>query len=64
MPVTLAQAQVNAATDVDYNVIDNLRRYGGWLLDRIAFDDTVTPPASGPSTRNTRRARPPACPSP
>jgi hypothetical protein len=48
MPVTLAQAQVNAATDVDYNVIDNLRRYS-WLLDQIVFDDTVTPGTGGAS---------------
>jgi hypothetical protein len=49
MPVTLAQAQVNTATDVDYAVIDNLRRYGGWLIDQIAFDDTVTPGSGGGS---------------
>ncbi len=44
--VTLAQAQVNVSNDVDYNVIDNLRRYS-WLLDHIAFDDTVTPGTGG-----------------
>jgi hypothetical protein len=48
MPVTLAQAQVNTATDVDYAVIDNLRRYS-WLLDQIVFDDTVTPGTGGGS---------------
>lgn len=48
MPVTLAQAQVNAATDVDYNVIDNMRRYS-WLWDQIVFDDTVTPGTNGGS---------------
>lgn len=46
MPVTLAQAQVNTATDIDYAVIDNLRR-SSWLLDRIVFDDTVTPGTNG-----------------
>ena len=46
MPVTLAQAQVNTANDVDYAVIDNLRRYS-WLLDHIVFDDTVTPGTGG-----------------
>lgn len=46
MPVTLAQAQVNTQTDVDYAVIDNLRRYS-WLLDQIVFDDTVTPGTNG-----------------
>lgn len=48
MPITLAQAQVNSATDVDYSVIDNLRRYS-WLLDQIVFDDTVTPGTAGGS---------------
>ncbi|MEC3977896.1 major capsid protein [Amycolatopsis sp. H20-H5] len=46
MPVTLAQAQVNTQVDVDYAVIDNLRRYS-WLLDQIVFDDTVTPGTGG-----------------
>jgi len=46
MPVTLAQAQVNTLNDVDFNVIDNLRRYS-WLLDQIVFDDTVTPGTGG-----------------
>lgn len=48
MPVTLAQAQLNTANDVDYAVIDNLRRYS-WLLDRIVFDDVVTPGSGGGS---------------
>ncbi|HET6353391.1 major capsid protein [Streptomyces sp.] len=48
MPVTLAQAQVNTQSDVDYSVIDNLRRYS-WLLDQIVFDDTVTPGTAGGS---------------
>ena len=46
MAVTLAQAQVNTLTDVDFSVIDNLRRYS-WLLDNLAFDDCVTPGTSG-----------------
>ncbi|MEV4053032.1 major capsid protein [Amycolatopsis sp. NPDC049688] len=46
MPVTLAQAQLNTQTDVDYAVIDNLRRYN-WLFDRIVFDDTVVPGTGG-----------------
>ncbi len=49
MPVTLAQAEINTQDDVDYAVIDNLRRYGGWLLDQIVFDDTVTPGTGGAS---------------
>lgn len=48
MPVTLAQAQINTQADVDYAVIDNLRRYS-WLLDQIVFDDTVTPGTGGAS---------------
>lgn len=46
MPITLAQAQVNTQDDVDYAVIDNLRRYS-WLYDRIVFDDTVNPGTGG-----------------
>jgi hypothetical protein len=48
MPVTLAQALVNTQTDLDYAVIDNLRRYS-WLLDQVTFDDTVTPGTGGAS---------------
>lgn len=46
MAITLAQAQVNTATDVDYSVIDNIRRYS-WLWDAITFDDCVTPGVGG-----------------
>jgi hypothetical protein len=46
MPITLAQAQVNTPNDVDYAVIDNLRRYAG-CSDQIVFDDTVTPGTGG-----------------
>lgn len=42
MPVTLAQAQVNVQDDVDFRIIDNLRRYS-WVWDQIVFDDTVSP---------------------
>ncbi|WP_200308237.1 major capsid protein [Streptomyces adelaidensis] len=48
MPVTLAQAQLNTQADIDFAVIDNLRRHS-WLLDQIAFDDTVTPGTGGSS---------------
>lgn len=48
MPVTLAQAQVNTQSDVDYAVIDNLRRYS-WIWDQFVFDDTVTPATGGAS---------------
>lgn len=43
MPITLAQAMVNAATDVDYAVIDDMRRFDGLLLDNFTWDDTVNP---------------------
>lgn len=46
MPVTLAQAQLNTQDDIDFAVIDNLRRYG-WLFDQIVFDDTVSPGTGG-----------------
>jgi hypothetical protein len=46
MAVTLAQAQVNTLTDVDFSVIDNIRRYS-WLLDQLVFDDCVTPGTAG-----------------
>lgn len=46
MPVTLAQAAVNTLNDVDFQVIDNLRRYS-WLWDHVPFDDSVSPGSSG-----------------
>jgi hypothetical protein len=46
MPATLAQAALNTLPDVDFEVIDNLRRYS-WLLDQIVFDDTVNPGTGG-----------------
>lgn len=48
MPVTLAQAALNTQTDLDFNVIDNFRRYS-WLYDHIVFDDTTTPGTGGAS---------------
>jgi hypothetical protein len=48
MPTTLAQAQLNTSVDIDYAVIDNLRRYS-WLMDQVVFDDTVTPGTGGGS---------------
>jgi hypothetical protein len=48
MPVTLAQAQLNSAPDIDYAVIDNLRR-NSWLMDNMVWDDTVTPGTGGGS---------------
>lgn len=48
MAVSLADAQVNTQDDVEYAVIDNLRRHS-WLLDQMSFDDTVTPGTGGGS---------------
>ncbi len=48
MPVTLAQAQLNTLPDIDWNVIDNLRR-NSWVLDQMVWDDTVTPGTGGGS---------------
>jgi hypothetical protein len=49
MPVTLAQAQLNTQTDIDYVVVDNLRRYS-WLFDQMVWDDVVTPGTGGGAT--------------
>lgn len=46
MAVTLAQAAVNTLNDVDFNVIDNIRRYS-WLWDHIPFDDSTSPGSNG-----------------
>jgi hypothetical protein len=46
VPITLAQAQVNMLNDVDFNVVDNLRRTS-WLMDQLAFEDTATPGGGG-----------------
>src|SRR5881392_2182513 len=46
MPVTLAQAQLNTTADIDFAVIDNLRR-NSWLFNNMVWDDTVTPGTGG-----------------
>ncbi|GAB2457587.1 major capsid protein [Xylanimonas ulmi] len=46
MAITLADAQVNVQDDVDFAVIDNLRR-SSWLIDQITFDDCVNPSGGG-----------------
>ncbi len=46
MPVTLAQASLNAATDLDRNVIDEFRK-SSFLLDRLPFDQSVNPAGGG-----------------
>lgn len=46
MSVTLAQAALNAADDIDRNVIDEYRR-SSWLLDNLTFDDVVNAAGNG-----------------
>lgn len=46
MPVTLAQAALNAASDIDRNIIDEFRK-SSYLLDRIPFDQAVNPSGGG-----------------
>src|SRR5690242_84999 len=45
MPVTLAQASLNAATDLDVSIINEFR--GSPLLDLMTFDDVVNPAGGG-----------------
>lgn len=52
MTITLADAQKNSASDVDYAVIDEIRRTS-WLLDQMEFDDTATPGTGGGSLAYT-----------
>lgn len=47
MVITLAQAMENAATDVDYAVIDDFRRYNNVLLEQMVWDDVVNPTGGG-----------------
>lgn len=46
MPITLAQAKVGMANKVDQNVVDEFRR-GSLILDKLTFDDTVSPGTGG-----------------
>jgi hypothetical protein len=46
MPVTLAQAALNTTADIDFAVIDNLRR-NSWLFNNMVWDDTVNPGTGG-----------------
>lgn len=46
MAVTLAEAQTNTQDDVDFAIIDELRRYS-WLLDQVTWDDCVNPSGGG-----------------
>lgn len=46
MPVTLAQASLNAASDIDRNIIDEFRK-SSFLMDRMPFDQSVSPAGGG-----------------
>ena len=46
MPVTLAQAKLNATDDIDVNVIDEFQK-SGYLLDKLTFDDVVNQAGNG-----------------
>lgn len=46
MAITLAEASVGKADKVTQEVIDELRR-GSGLLDKLTFDDTVSPGTGG-----------------
>lgn len=46
MPLTLAQAKVGMADKVDQMVVDEFRRES-FLLDRLIFDDSVSPGTGG-----------------
>ncbi|MET9429797.1 major capsid protein [Streptomyces sp. NPDC003036] len=46
MPTSLAEARNNAQDDVDLNVIDEFRKSSD-ILDRMTFDNTVSPTGGG-----------------
>lgn len=46
MPVTLAQAKLNAVDDIDVAVIDEFQK-SSWLLDALTFDNVVNPAGGG-----------------
>ena len=46
MPVTLAQAKLGVADDVQETFIDEFRK-SSWLMDNLTFDDVVTPSGGG-----------------
>lgn len=49
MPVTLAQAALNAASDIDRTVIEETRK-SSWLFDNLTFADVVNPDQGGGAT--------------
>lgn len=49
MAITLADAQVNTQDDIDFHVIDEFRKQSAQVLNRITFDDSVSPGTAGAS---------------
>lgn len=47
MPITLADAQVNTQDDIDFHIIDEFRKNSSQVLNRITFDDSVSPGTAG-----------------
>lgn len=47
MVLSLADVQANAQDDIDYNLINELRRGSPFLLDALVFDDVVVPGTGG-----------------
>ncbi|MBG0560721.1 major capsid protein [Actinoplanes aureus] len=54
MPVTLAEAKQNAQTDLDVAVIDEFTKSSD-ILDRLTFDDSVSPTGGGTLLYGYRR---------
>ena len=46
MPITLAEAKVGMADKVDQQIIDEFRR-SSLLLDRMTFDNAISPGTGG-----------------
>lgn len=49
MAITLADAKVNAQDDIDFHIIDEYQKQSAQVLNRITFDDSVSPGTAGAS---------------
>ncbi|WP_417556157.1 major capsid protein [Microbacterium sp.] len=47
MAITLADAAVNTQDDIDFHIIDEFRKQSAQVLNRITFDDSVSPGTAG-----------------
>ena len=61
MAITLAEAKVGMADKVDQMIVDEFRR-SSLLLDRLGFDNAISPPAllTNWRSRRSKRSRRPA----